>query len=124
MVYTEKKTRVLCIIGGLAAGFLNGIFGAGGGTVIVPFLELCLGYDQKESHATAVSVILAFSAVSLFFYLRAGIGELAPVCNVSIGGVFGGVVGAKLLARMRGAWIHRIFGICMIAAAVRMVFGR
>ncbi len=116
-----KKKWWISAIGGLGAGFLNGLFGSGGGTVIVPFLEKFLDQDEKHSHATAILIILGFTIVSLFFYGGRGHLDFALALKVSIGGVLGGFIGAKLLKKLSGGAIHKIFGACMIAAAIRMV---
>ena len=55
-------------LGGMVAGFLNGLFGSGGGTVIVPFLEEFLDQSEHKSHATAILIILSFTVISLLFY--------------------------------------------------------
>ncbi|GHU75286.1 UPF0721 transmembrane protein [Clostridia bacterium] len=114
-----KKTAIL----GLIAGFLNGLFGAGGGTVIVPAMQKFLGIETKKSHATAIAVILPLSAVSMFVYLGKGDIEWNAVLLISAGGLAGGFVGAKLLSKTPKNIIHKVFGICMILAAWRMVSG-
>lgn len=118
-----KHKKWLPIVGGLLAGFLNGLFGSGGGTVIVPFLEECLDQDEHTSHATAILIILCFTVVSLFFYGRHDFLDYKLALWVSIGGVAGGLIGAKLLKKLSGGVIRKIFGAFMILAALRMVVG-
>ena len=118
-----KHKKWLPIVGGLLAGFLNGLFGSGGGTVIVPFLEECLDQDEHTSHATASLIILCFTIVSLFFYFRHDYLDYKLALWVSIGGVAGGLIGAKLLKKLSGGVIRKIFGAFMILAALRMVVG-
>lgn len=119
---TTPKKLFLCAVGGVLSGFFNGLFGSGGGTLIVPFLEKFLKLDPKKSHATAILIILGFTLVSLLFYGVSGTLDYALALKVSIGGVIGGTLGAKLLSRLSFGSIHKIFGLFMIAAAVRMVF--
>ncbi len=118
----HKKSLFLCAAGGITAGFFNGLFGSGGGTVIVPFLEKFLQLDPKKSHATAIFIISGFTAVSLFFYGFSSQLDFPLAWKVSLGGVVGGFLGAKLLSRLSFAAIHKIFGLFMLIAAVRMVF--
>ena len=118
---TAKKLFT-CAAGGLTAGFFNGLFGSGGGTIIVLFLEKFLKLDPKKSHATAILIISGFTAVSLVFYGFSKSLDYWLALKVSIGGVVGGFVGAKLLSKLTFGAIHKIFGLFMIAAAVRMVF--
>ena len=119
---SKNKHLLLCAAGGVLAGFLNGLFGSGGGTVIVPFLEEFLKVDPKKSHATAILIILGFTLVSLLFYGFSGRLDFPLALKVSIGGVIGGFLGAKLLGKLTFSAIHKIFGIFMMIAAVRMVF--
>ncbi|MBE7010667.1 MAG: sulfite exporter TauE/SafE family protein [Ruminococcaceae bacterium] len=116
-----KNKYVVCAVGGLIAGFLNGLFGSGGGTVIVPFLERFLHLEKKKAHATAILIILAFTLVSLYFYSRGGHLQYGLAAQVSVGGVAGGYIGAKLLKKLPTGVIRKIFGACMLVAAFRMV---
>lgn len=124
MVFLKKikNRKLLCAIGGGVSGFLNGLFGSGGGTVIVPFLEIFLKLDPKKSHATAILIISGFTVVSLLFYGFLGRLDFPLALKVSSGGVVGGLIGAKVLSKLSFNAIHKIFGIFMIIAAVRMVF--
>jgi uncharacterized membrane protein YfcA len=106
---------------GVVTGVLNGLFGSGGGTVAVPAMEKFLGIEDKKAHATAIAVILPLSVVSLFIYGRSVSVDFKTVAAVSIGGVFGGYVGAVFLNKISGKWLHIIFGGFMIAAAMRMI---
>ena len=96
----KKKTAFI----GIITGFANGLFGSGGGTVVVPCMEKYLGINAHKSHATAIAVI-----------------PWAETAAVSIGGVIGGFIGAKLLNKISGRWLHIIFGAAMLGAAVRML---
>ena len=117
-----KNIKALCAIGGILSGFCNGLFGSGGGTVVVPFMEIFLKLDPKKSHATAIPVILVFTLVSLGFYAFSGQLDYHLAFEVSVGGIAGGFAGAKLLNKLSFNSIHKIFGIFMIIAAIRMVF--
>lgn len=120
----KKHKYLLYAVGGLTAGFFNGLFGSGGGTIIVPFLEEFLDQDEHTAHATAILIILGFTIVSLIFY---GFGQSLDwllALKVSVGGVIGGFVGAKLLKKLTGNVIRKIFGAFMLLAAVRMVFSK
>lgn len=118
----KPKQQLLYSIGGIISGFCNGLFGSGGGTIIVPFLEIFLKLDPKKSHATAILIIFVFTLVSLGFYGFSGKLDFSLALKVSIGGVIGGLIGAKLLNKLAFSSIHKIFGGFMIIAAVRMVF--
>ncbi len=117
----NKKRYLIYILGGVLSGFLNGLFGSGGGTLIVPFMTEFLKLEEHKAHATAILIILSFTLVSLFFYGMNSFLDLKLSLWVSTGGVVGGFVGAKLLAKLSSKAIRKTFGAFMIIAAVRMV---
>lgn len=120
MKYLKKYYKHILI--GAISGFLNGLFGSGGGCVVVPAMELVLGVPAKKSHATAIAVILLMSAVSSVFYIRGGYFDFGLWIPVTIGGVFGGMLGAKILPRISVRWLKIIFGSVIIVTAVKMIF--
>lgn len=115
----QKVKLILC---GLFAGLFNGFFGSGGGVIAVLSLERFFGKETKKCHATAVAVILPLCIVSIFVYARGGFADWGIIGKASLGGVIGGFVGAKLLSRISPKYIHKIFGVLLAVAAVRMVF--
>lgn len=106
---------------GLIAGVVNGLLGSGGGTILVPFMQKSLKVEQHKSHATTVAVIAPLCLVSAFFYMGNQAVEWGVLLAVSAGGVVGGLLGAKLLNKISGRWLHVLFGALMIASAVRML---
>ena len=97
-----KKCKRTAI--GLVTGFANGLFGSGGGTIVVPAMERFLGEEEHKAHATAIAVILPLSLLSLGVYLwKADLGAVWRIALwASAGGLVGGFVGAKLLQRVSG----------------------
>jgi uncharacterized membrane protein YfcA len=117
-----KKYYLLKIItAGIATGFFNGLFGSGGGTIVVPAMVFLLGVKDQKAHATAIAVILPLSIISSFIYFRNNLIDWQLTLNVSLGGMIGGYIGAKLLSKIPDNILRKIFGISMIAAALRMV---
>ena len=57
---------------GLFTGFINGIFGSGGGTLLVPILNNILEVEEHKSHATALAVIIFLSTTSSIIYISKG----------------------------------------------------
>lgn len=112
----KTKTALIGVVTGLA----NGLFGSGGGTVVVPCMEKYLGINAHKSHATAIAVILPLSVLSAIIYIFKANVPWLETSVVSAGGIAGGFVGAKLLNKISGRWLHIIFGAAMLAAAVRM----
>jgi len=125
----DKKTpekqqikSIKSVLIGTATGFANGLFGAGGGTILVPALERFLGVEAHKAHATAISVILPLSVISAIVYFKSGVFDLRLCLYITAGGVFGGFLGAKILRRFSSGALRIIFGVFIIIAAVRMFF--
>ncbi len=116
-----KKYKKEIIIG-LLTGILNGLFGAGGGSVVVPAMEKFLNIDPKKSHSTAIAIILMMSLVSSVTYISKGYFNLRLWMWVSLGGIAGGFVGAKLLGKVPKKWLKIIFGSVICITAVKMLF--
>ena len=114
-----KNKKLFLIFTGTLCGFLNGFFGAGGGTVAVPMLRSS-GLDEKEAHATSVAVILAVTAVSSAFYLIKGSVKVSDALGYIYTGIFGAALGALILKKISVVWLKRIFGALIMAASVRM----
>ena len=110
--------NILFFVTGLVSGFVNGILGTGGGTVVVPSIEL-LGVDTKKSHSTAIAVILPITAVSAFVYFKQGNMDLKSTAILSVCGCVGGVIGAKFLKKIPPAYLKIAFGISMIAGGIK-----
>ena len=111
------------IIIGIVAGVMNGLFGAGGGSVVVPAMEKFLGMDAKKSHSTAIAIILLMSVVSSVMYVYKGHFDLRLWGWVTAGGVVGGFVGAKILTGIPKRWLKIGFGVVICITAVKMIGG-
>ncbi|MFI3230106.1 MAG: sulfite exporter TauE/SafE family protein [bacterium] len=128
----NNKFSLTSSITGIVTGFFNGLFGSGGGAILVPALEKFLGYKAHKAHASAVSITLPISIISLIVYLR-NFKEFSELDNnldisvfniiifVCIGGVLGAYIGARVLKKIPSIWLHRIFGIFMLIGAWRMI---
>lgn len=116
----ENSKKIIPI--GLVVGLANGLFGAGGGTLLVPALQKFLKLDTHKSHATALAVILPLSVISAFIYIWGVDVDWKVVMLVSAGGVCGGVIGAKLLNKLAGWWLNILFGLFLAVGSVRMLF--
>ena len=107
---------------GIFTGFINGVFGSGGGTLLVPILNNILKVEEHKSHATALAIIIFLSTTSSLVYISKGTFDINLTIQAAIGSIIGGVIGAKLLSKVNGKFLRIGFGIVMIIAAFRMVF--
>ncbi|NLX61584.1 MAG: sulfite exporter TauE/SafE family protein [Tissierellia bacterium] len=114
-----KHIKLIAI--GLITGFINGLFGSGGGMIIVPALIFFVGIKEHKAHATAISIILPLSIISTFFYLKADIIKFNIALNVALGGIIGSFIGAKLLNKIPAPLLRKIFASIIILTAIRMI---
>jgi len=116
----SKFTAKLLLIG-FITGLINGLFGSGGGTVLVPCLVFLMDVEDHKAHATAIAIILPLSILSSIIYYSYNVVDIALTENVAIGSVLGGIVGSMLLNKLPVNILRKFFGVIMIIAAVRMV---
>ena len=107
---------------GVFTGFINGIFGSGGGTLLVPILNNIIKVEEHKSHATALAIIVFLTSASSVIYISKGTYDISLTLKVAIGSIVGGIFGAKLLTKVTGKFLRISFGVIMIIAALRMVF--
>lgn len=118
----NRSKTVKIVAAGLVAGFCNGLFGSGGGIIVVPSMTYLLAVKEHDAHATAIAVILPLSIVSAIIYLKSGYFHWDIIWKVASGGIIGGLIGAWILPRISAPQLRKIFAIFMIIAALRMLF--
>jgi uncharacterized membrane protein YfcA len=115
-----KHTLKLMAIGTLA-GLFSGIFGVGGGTVIVPLLVLWLGYGEREATGTSLAAIVFIAAFAAA--VQAGYGNVRVQDGLLVGipAVGGVLVGTWLQQRLRSRTIALLFAAVLVASAVELL---
>jgi len=108
---------------GVAAGLLAGLFGVGGGIIMVPLLVAWFTLDHRRASATSLLAIVPIATASAAGYAANGNVDLAAGLLLAVGAVFGGQVGARLLPRTPIATLQLWFGILSLATAVRLALG-
>jgi uncharacterized membrane protein YfcA len=89
-----------CIGVGLLAGLLSGLFGVGGGTVIVPLLVLILGFDQRLAAGTSLAAIVPTATVGVISYGIHGSVDWVAALILAVGAIGGAQLGTWLLPRV------------------------
>ncbi|MEA4912151.1 MAG: sulfite exporter TauE/SafE family protein [Oscillospiraceae bacterium] len=115
----DKKTGAK-LFSGAVSGFLNGLFGSGGGVVAVMFLRRLIG-DERRAHASATLMVLLMSGVSLALYAGGGSVDFAAGWMFSPGGFAGAVLGSLFLKKIKSDFLRRLFGGVIAASGVVML---
>jgi uncharacterized protein len=106
---------------GTAAGLFSGLFGVGGGTVIVPLLVVWLGYGEREATGTSLAAIVfiaAFAAAVQYAYGNVHVLDGLLVGIPAVGGV---LLGTWLQQRMHVRAISLLFAAVLVASAIELV---
>ena len=128
----EKKRAALdaplafrLIAVGMTAGVINGVFGTGGGTVIVFALSALAGRlfpDRRMIFANAIAIILPPAVVSTLVYASFSPPDPATVTAIALCSLAGGALGALLLGKLKGRVLRLIFAVLMILSGGIMLF--
>ena len=118
--YEESEEKTFYVLAGAITGVVNGLFGGGGGMVLVPALVFLSGTEVKKAHATAVAAILPVSMVSAAVYFFSGQFPLADGLPTSLGVAAGGIAGALLLGKLKPKKITLIFSLLMLFAGLKI----
>ncbi|MFV0519376.1 MAG: TSUP family transporter [Lachnospirales bacterium] len=103
-------------------GLLNGVFGAGAGALLVPFLKKSFNLESKKAHATSILIILIVSIITTFtLFLKTGV-NLKEYLFLATGGVIGGLIAGTLLKNIQNKWLTKIFALILIVVGGRMLF--
>lgn len=95
---TRTPAFILTCIGtGLLAGLLSGLFGVGGGTVIVPLLVMFLTFNQRLAAGTSLAAIVPTAAVGVISYALNGSVDWLAAILLAIGGIVGTQIGTRLI---------------------------
>lgn len=114
--------RLLALIGiGLLGGFLSGLFGIGGGILMVPLLVLLLKVDQRHASALSLGGVLPAAIVGSISYGVAGHIDVVAAALIAIGGIVGALIGARLLRSLPLGWLRWLFVALLVLVAVRML---
>lgn len=99
-----------CALAGFLAGGVTGLFGAGGGMVLVPLLSLLVRLSEEEIFPASVTIIAPICMVCLFMAGPGSIPSWNEVLPYLIGSCIGGVATGLFGDRIPTVWLHRILG--------------
>ena len=106
-------------IAGAAAGMVTGLFGAGGGMLLVPLLTALTDINEEEVFPASVSTILPIGLVSLCIYATVSPLPFSSALPYLLGGFLGGIIAGKTGNKIPVKWLHRSLGIIIIWGGYR-----
>lgn len=110
-----------CSCVGALAGLLSGLFGVGGGVLIVPGLVFVMSMPQRRAHGTSLAAIVPVAAAGVLGYLISDEVDFAAVSLVAPGAMAGALAGTNVLHRLSPGALRVAFAGLLVAAAIRML---
>ena len=111
---------LIVLVIGLSAGVLSGMFGIGGGVIVVPALMLLVGFSIKMAAGTSLTALLLPVGLlgAIEYYREGDINIVAAVCLI-IGLFIGAYFGARITLAMPDLYVKRAFGVLLLLLAIR-----
>ena len=112
---------ILLLAIGLSAGLLAGLFGVGGGVIIVPAMVLLAGFDQHVAQGTSLLVIIPSALLGSVTHYRGRRFTFRDAGLLAAGGVLGALAGSVTALGLDDDVLRRLFAFVILFAAARMV---
>ena len=114
---------IALILIGIAGGFLSGMFGVGGGVIIVPALVFFIGMSQHQAQGTSLGLMLfPIGILAAYNYYKTGQMDIKAGLIVAATFVIGGYFGSKISLSLDQALIKKLFGIMMLIVSIKLIF--
>jgi len=111
------------ILLGLVAGILSGLFGIGGGIIIIPILVFFFGFSQHQAQGTTLALMIPpIGLLAALEYYRAGYVDLKVAGLVCAGFFVGGLIGAKFAVDLSDDVLRKVFGVILLLISLKMIF--
>ena len=119
-----SSTFLLLLLIGLVAGILSGIFGIGGGIVIVPALIYLLGFSQHKATGTSLAVLLPPIGIAavLEYYQHDNV-DLSAALIIAAASILGAWLGSLFASRLSGPMLRLAFGVFVVAMGIYLIVG-
>ncbi|HMJ95558.1 MAG TPA: sulfite exporter TauE/SafE family protein [Thermoleophilaceae bacterium] len=105
-----------------AAGVFSGLFGVGGGAIIVPLLVLWLGYEHREATGTSLAAIVIIAAMAAAAHAAYGNVRLGDGLLVAAPAILGVLAGTSIQQRISERAVAGAFTLLLVASAAVLIF--
>ncbi len=117
------QTLLFLVLIGLAAGFLGGLVGIGGGVLIVPALVLLLGLSQHKAQGISLAMILfPVGILGVINYYKKGYVDFKYAGLLAVGFLIGSYAGSKFSLSLPQETVKKVFAVVMILLALKLLF--
>ncbi|MBQ8797791.1 MAG: sulfite exporter TauE/SafE family protein [Oscillospiraceae bacterium] len=106
-------------VAGICAGAVNGLFGAGGGMVLVPLLTWLSTLEDREIFPASVCIILPICVVSLLLTYPSANVSVSTIVQYMIASAAGGILAGIIGKKIPTAWLHKLLGVLILWGGVR-----
>jgi uncharacterized membrane protein YfcA len=117
----SSRLRRLAVIATVGGAF-SGLFGVGGGTVIVPLLILWFGYREREATGTALLAIVLIAALAAAAQGTYGNVHVREGILIGLPAIAGVLAGTALQQRISERAVAGIFAVLLVASAAVLIF--
>ncbi len=115
--------QLLYIILGIVAGVFGGMFGIGGGTILIPALVYLFGLTQHQAQGTTLAIMVPpIGLLAALRYWQAGNVKLGMAGFICLGFLIGGLLGAHLIHNVSDPLLKKLFGFYLLFIAAEMIF--
>ncbi len=119
-----EVSSVLLVAIGLVAGVLSGVFGIGGGVVIVPALIYLAGFSQHRATGTSLAVLLPpIGFAAMWEYYRHDNVNVHAAMIIAAAVFVGGWFGAVVANRASGPYLRLAFGVFVVVLGLYLMAG-
>jgi len=108
---------------GLVAGTCGGIFGIGGGTILIPALVYLAGLTQHQAQGTTLAILIPpIGLLAAMRYWQSGNVKIGMAAFICVGFFVGGWIGASIANNIPGVMLKKLFALFLFAVAFKMFF--
>jgi hypothetical protein len=116
---------ILLVFVGIAAGLIAGGLGVGGGIILVPALVFLFGFTQHQAQGTSLAVLMfPVMAVGVLNYHKKGFVNFKFAFILVAAFVIGTYFGSKFSVDVPARTLKKVFGVLMLIAGIKMIFGK
>ncbi len=119
---TQVSGGLLIAAIGVLTGTLSGLLGVGGGIIMIPAMVLLLGLSQKLAQGISLAVIIPVSISGALIHSRHGNVRAGVGVWLALGGIVGGLVGARTAVGLSPHVLRGAFGVLQLAVGMLMLF--